>query len=257
MIPMIINIDSSVERREQIKKQLDEQGTTYMIVDAINGLNLECEQYRLKVSKMLDIPEEKLRPSYFLCKKNFQSMCKKWKSLAPRVGCFLSHYKCLKLAYDHDMIQACILEDDIEILKNLNEIKTPFLNTDYDIQYLGGSARPLPYWTAKGYYDCKEIELYGTFGYMIGNQFSIMKIYKGLRSCFDEGTRKMTYHPSHRLSASNIDNFYKRYFHKYSVALYPPYVKHKDEIESTIDKSKKYKNRYGLKCMSVVDITDI
>jgi hypothetical protein len=74
-------------------------------------------------------------------------------------------------------------------------------------------------------------------------------------SCFNDGLGKIKlkddFHPSKdRLKMMSIDLWYKRFLHKKCVCAYPIIVEHDDEEESTIDISKKYKKRYGLKCIS-------
>ena len=53
-----------------------------------------------------------------------------------------------------------------------------------------------------------------------------------------------------RLKAMSIDLFYKKFIHSKCVLVCPPCIGHNDEVESTISNTKKYKKRYGNKCIS-------
>jgi len=56
-----------------------------------------------------------------------------------RVGCMLAHYLAVKTAYDNNLENVLILEDDIIIDDNFNEwIKSVNIDFECDILYLGG-----------------------------------------------------------------------------------------------------------------------
>ena len=248
MLGFIINLETSQDRREDMIKQMNSLGLTYQIVDAISGEDLVFSEYRDSISKLLEVPVEKLKPTYYLDRRNFISLSDKWESIAPRVGCFLSHMKCLKLALENNLNEVLILEDDVKILGNLDLIP----NVDKEIIYLGATVRKLGEWPPSGYYDCLGLELFGTYGYVIKGIGTMLKIYNAMRSTYDDGTRRMKYGISERMSMSNIDNFYRRYFHEDAIVMYPPLVVHRDELPSTISNKPAYKKKYGLKDISLL-----
>ncbi len=73
-----------------------------------------------------------------------------------------------------------------------------------------------------------------------------------MRSTYDDGTRRMKYGIGERMSMSNIDNFYRRYFHEDAIVMYPPLVVHRDDLPSTISNKPAYKKKFGLKDISLL-----
>ena len=249
MIPFIINLETSQDRRDDMVKQMYSINYPYTFIKAVDGRELTEIEYQEEISQTLDIPIEKLKPTYYLDRRNFISLSDKWEDIAPRVGCFLSHYKCLKIAYEQNLNEILILEDDVDILGHFDNIP----KVDKDIIYLGATVRKLGKYPNKGYYDCKGLELFGTYAYLIKGKYNIDRIYKAFQSVYQEGTRRMKYNPNERMSMSNVDNFYRRYFHEDSIVMYPPLVQHRDDLKSTISNNKRYRKKYGMKCIGMLE----
>ena len=254
MITLFINLEKSATRREIMINQLNKKFGYCIIVEGINGLQLKNEEYRIKISKELEIPVEKLHPDYYLSRKNFQCLSKDLNKILPKVGCFLSHLKVLKIAKDNNWNKILILEDDISILNiNLQNIEN---KKKFDMIYLGAVTKQKIdiSWEQKGYFHLNQLEINGTFAYFINQQEIISKIYTAMRSCYKNGIQKMKYDVDCRLRLCAVDIFYRRYFHNNSIVLYPPQIAHNDDLISTIDQSKKYKKRGGATCLSKVII---
>jgi len=86
-IPILyINLDRSVERKKYLEKQLDVLKLNYQRASAVDGKNLSHYTYVNNYTKLTD----------------------------SEIGCSLSHLKAIKVAYDNDMDEVLIIEDDLE-----------------------------------------------------------------------------------------------------------------------------------------------
>ena len=252
MIPIFINLEKSASRRESMVKQLNERFGYCVIVEGVDGLQLKNKSYRNKISKDLLIPSDKLRPEYYLNRKNFHCLSKDINKILPKIGCFLSHLKVLKIAIDNNWDKILIMEDDISIINiNYENIEN---KKDFDMIYLGAVTKNKldNSWEQHGYFHLDKIEINGTFGYYLKTKEIIERIYNGMVSVYKSGIQKMKYDVDSRLRLCAVDLFYRRYFHDNSIVLYPPQIAHNDDIISTIDTSKKYKKRGGAMCLSKI-----
>ena len=94
----IINLLSSADRRERVKKVLEEKGIfNYEIIVAVDGRKMSAEQKRLAFDQ-----EKALKRYGRVCRDG-------------EIGCTLSHQKCYKKMIDEEIDAALILEDDVTI----------------------------------------------------------------------------------------------------------------------------------------------
>jgi len=253
MIPLIINLPKSTERREKIPEKLKPYFVSHVLLEGIDGLNLREDEYRKSIAQSLDIPDEKLKPSYFYERKNFQSYGRDEDTILKKVGCFLSHFNAIRFAFNNNLFNILILEDDFKINENIFNID---INQSSGlITYFGGQGKGAIPAENNSFIDLKDFELFGTYGYLIKTKTDMEYILNLMKSCFNDGPGRIKlkddFHPSKdRLKMMSIDLWYKRFLHKKCVCAYPIIVEHDDEVDSTIDTSKKYKKRYGNKCIS-------
>jgi hypothetical protein len=137
-----INIDDRQDRRKSIEKQLKSNGLNATRISAVYGIKLREKKYREKISYAkggIPVPEQKLRPKFWMNRSNFKSMISDETLILGRVGCFLSHLKCYKYALDKGWDNILILEDDVRLLPNCSneEFELPD-NGQADIYYFGG-----------------------------------------------------------------------------------------------------------------------
>jgi len=253
MIPLIINLPKSIERRKKIEEKLKPYFVSHVLFEGVDGVNLIEDEYRKHIAQALGIPDEKLKPSYFYERKNFQSYGRDETTIMKKVGCFLSHLNAIRFAVNNNLFNVLILEDDFKM--NDNIFKVDINESSGLITYFGGQGKGSIPIKNKSFIDLKDFELFGTYGYLIKTKEDMVYIYNLMMSCFNDGLGKIKlkddFHPSKdRLKMMSIDLWYKRFLHKKCVCAYPIIVEHDDEEESTIDISKKYKKRYGLKCIS-------
>tara|TARA_R110002020_G_scaffold41012_2_gene120940 strand:- start:544 stop:1392 length:849 start_codon:yes stop_codon:yes gene_type:complete len=253
MIPLIINLPKSKERREKIPEKLKPYFVSHVLLEGIDGLSLREDEYRKSISQSLDIPDEKLKPSYFYERKNFQSYGRDEDTILKKVGCFLSHLNAIRFAFNNNLFNVLILEDDFKINENI--FKVNINQSSGLITYFGGQGKGAIPAENNSFIDLKDFELFGTYGYLIKTKTDMEYILNLMRSCFNDGPGRIKlkddFHPSKdRLKMMSIDLWYKRFLHKKCVCAYPIIVEHDDEVDSTIDTSKKYKKRYGNKCIS-------
>lgn len=251
-IPIIINLPQSIERKETIPVRLEGIFDTHIVMEAIDGLRLKDQAYTEKLSKILNIPSHKLHSSYFMDRKNFQSYGRDENTILAKAGCFLSHLVVLHYAHTEKITNILILEDDFKILnKNIKNIE---IKNEPLITYFGGqSTMEVP--DNDGFLSLDDYPLFGTYAYGVGCSNQIETLYKLLKSVFNDGIGriklKSNFNPEKdRLKMMSIDLFYKKFIHTDSVLVCPPCIGHNDMIESTISNTKKYKNRYGNKCIS-------
>ena len=257
MIPLIINLPRSIERKLKIEEKLNRYFLSYKIIEGIDGVKLIEDEYRKRIAECLDIDCEKLKPSYFYDRKNFQSYGRDDDTIMKKVGCFLSHLLAIKQSIDNNLYNILILEDDFKINDNL-------FNLDISdctglITYLGGQGTGSIIAEPQSFIDLNGFNLYGTYGYLIKSREDMIYIYRLMMSCFNDGIGRTKlkdykdYYLKDRLKLMSIDIWYKKFLHKKCVCAYPIIVEHDDEEISTIDTSVKYKKRYGLKCISKLE----
>lgn len=97
----VINLARSVERRQLIEKQLNQQGLDYEIFTAVDGKQLTQEE----INSYMD-------PG----KKYFREL------KVGEIGCFLSHYLVLKKIAASTLKSAVIVEDDIILSENFSSL---------------------------------------------------------------------------------------------------------------------------------------
>ena len=66
MIPFIINLETSQDRRDDMVKQMYSINYPYTFIKAVDGRELTEIEYQEEISQTLDIPIEKLKPTYYL-----------------------------------------------------------------------------------------------------------------------------------------------------------------------------------------------
>ena len=256
MFPLIINLPRSTDRKATLDTRLNPYFEEYHIIEGVDGSRLFETDYVTELSKSLNIPFCNLLPSYFMDRKNFMSYCRNEQKIINKVGCLLSHLKCLKYIVDNNISHALILEDDFKLNKNIDNHKKRFMESSNLITYLGGWGRgDIP--TISNItedFPLTDFELYGTFGYLIQNRENAQYILNLLYSGFNEGVGRVKLKPNFnpkvgRLKLMSIDLFYKKFIHDRSVCLYPISVEPDDLFESLID-NKNQNKRYGLKCIS-------
>ena len=251
-IPIIINLPQCIERKETLPTRLEGIFDTHIVIEAVDGARLRDQEYSEKLGNILDIPSCKLHSSYFMDRKNFQSYSRDENTILAKAGCFLSHMVVLHFALKEKITNIVVLEDDFKILnKNIKNIE---IEPDSLITYFGGqSTLEVP--PNDGFLSLENYPLFGTYGYGVGCSNQIQTLYNLMKSCFNDGTGRIklkdNFNPTKdRLKMMSIDLFYKKFIHKHCVLACPPCIGHNDLIESTISNTKKYKKRYGNKCIS-------
>jgi len=190
-----INLDKNPERKNIFEKNIKSLKLQAYRINAIDGNQLINNSYVSKISKELNIPQQKLKPEYFKNSKNFASLSHKYHILLPRVGCLLSHLKALKKAYDDNLDNILILEDDAVVFPDILN-KTFEIPDNTDIFYFGGTFKHIK----KTDYpddldiikiDTKKLKLFGTFGFYLPNRKSIEDLFRVTRSIFLPGKSKI------------------------------------------------------------------
>ena len=82
-----LNLDSRIDRKKQINKQLKQYKLKATRISAVNGKMLKNKKYRNKISKELEIPEKNLRVSFWMNRSNFKTMINQEDLVLGRVGC--------------------------------------------------------------------------------------------------------------------------------------------------------------------------
>ena len=185
-----INLPVSKIRREQIEKISMHIEEPHMLIEAVDGLRLQNLNYRSKVSEELNIDQNKLNPSYYHNRKNFQSQSTNIKKILPKVGCYLSHLSALKTALDLELDSVIILEDDAVPQLDLIDSLKKYKGIDSDVVYVGGHSKKLPDKISGGFISCTEFNLFGTYGYMLPTPEAIKKIFPLLKSTFNDTEKK-------------------------------------------------------------------
>lgn len=121
-----INLSKNVDRNLYMINQFEKLGiSNYQRFEAIDGQEMIDEDKKF----WLDKKNFKTLVSYLSNKTNQQKVL-------GRVGCFLSHMKCLRNSIDNELDNILILEDDVNIL-GLAEFNECFIPKDCDLFYLG------------------------------------------------------------------------------------------------------------------------
>jgi len=117
---LYVNLDRRPERNNNIKNELARLNLNGKRISAIDGQKLnEREQ------------------SFWMDRKNFNTLSRDPNKVFGRVGCYLSHLKVLKHALDNNIEPLLVLEDDCRFLTNTNDIEIR-IPKNCDIYYLGG-----------------------------------------------------------------------------------------------------------------------
>ena len=253
-IPIIINLPQSIERKETVAKRLEGMFDSHIVLEAVDGSRLRDSVYSEKIGKILDIPSCRVHSSYFMNRKNFQSYNRDENIVLAKAGCFLSHMVAINFAINENITNILILEDDFKILnKNIKNIE---IKSDSLITYFGGqSTTEVP--KNDGFLSLEKYELLGTYGYGVGCINQLKTLFNLMKSCFNDGIGRIKlkddFNPTKdRLKMMSIDLFYKKFIHSKCVLVCPPCIGHDDELDSTISNTKKYKKRYGNKCISTL-----
>jgi hypothetical protein len=106
-------------------------------IESIEALKLLDNEYRKKISNLLNIPQTKLCLNWFYQNDNFKKRSKLYEKLAVDVSLFLSHFYAIKYAYDNNFKNVLIIEDDCELLENAENIEFE-LPENFDMIYFGG-----------------------------------------------------------------------------------------------------------------------
>ena len=255
-----LNLDKRTDRRKLMEDQLNKYKIEANRISAINGKKLKNKEYRLKISKQLKIPEEKLRVSYWMNRSNFKTMICQTDLVLGRVGCFLSHLKIMKYAIDNNLTNILVLEDDVNFIKDNinNNIEPP---EDADICYLGGMfwhlkeepEKILNQWIK---INPNLLKILCTYSYLIHNKKTILDIYNLCMSCFIDGKghdkSPLWRKGIMKMRAQSIDFTYINYFQKLGTCyiINPVMFYHNEDMTSDISPQygksakKKWKHSY-------------
>lgn len=243
-----VNLDKSNERKKKLLKNLKKFNLSANRISAVNGRELKKKEYREKISKHLGVPENKLKPEYWLNRSNFKSLSTDLDNILPRVGIFLSLMLAVKTAVEHNLNGAIFLEDDAIPMKNiLNDFIIP---NDADIYYLGGTFSHIskPKNSSKPYIkiDPTSLKLYGAFAFLIPNYEKLLDLKNVMYSVFNDGKSRDKHEDwrsgNIKLRAQSVDRFFVNWFQKYGNCYVTNLVKFYHPIDdkdiSTINKNK-------------------
>ena len=257
---VFINLESRKDRKEEFLNQYKKISNKNPIrIDAVNGHKLNDKNYRKKISRELNIPESKLREEFWTDRSNFKTMINDKKKIMGRVGCFLSHMKCMKLAIEKNWSNILVLEDDIKVLPH-SKNRTLNLPKNSDIIYLGGMFWHLNKQPPNTKNDLirinpLQLKLIGTFSYCVINKQTIKDIYNLCNSVFIGG-KGHDKHPDWRsgkvkMRAQAMDFFYINYFQKLGncFVVNPIIFSHNEDLGSNISphygtSSKRWKHHF-------------
>lgn len=256
-VPILyINMDKDTEREERLLENMDKLGLNGFRIEAVNGRKLKLSEYRNIVSNELDLSVDKLKPEYWLSRKNFKALSRDADIILPRVGCLLSHYKAIKMAHFAGLNNVLILEDDAILLKTMT--KNFNVPSDADVLYFGGtfSHETKNPTLSKGpiiKINTDKLKLYGMFGYYIPTKEKIADMYNVFHSTFLDGPGKLK--PPNwrsgkvRLMGQNNDRILINFFQKYGNCYFlnPVRIYHLEEGDKSNLGNKKYSKRYGMK----------
>jgi GR25 family glycosyltransferase involved in LPS biosynthesis len=118
---LIINLKSSVDRKQNIEQQLKRLNiTNYEFIDAVNGNNLDQSIIDQKTSKRI----------------LFNLLKRTRPLLKTEAGCTLSHIKAYKRSLEIGK-RCIILEDDVILTDTFKETENMKLDDKYNLVYLG------------------------------------------------------------------------------------------------------------------------
>jgi len=117
---LYINLDRRPERKNNIENELYRLGLTGTRISAIDGQSLSDKE-----------------KTYWMDRKNFNTLTRNESRVFGRVGCYLSHLKTMKYALDNNIWPLLILEDDCRFLTEHSNIEFN-IPANTDIYYLGG-----------------------------------------------------------------------------------------------------------------------
>ena len=138
---VFINLNRAKDRNNNMINYFTSNNINYTRIEAIDGVKLfNDEEYRVKISNLLDIPINKLNPDYFMIKSNFMCLEREIDIIMNKVACNLSHFYATKIALDHNWDNILIFEDDIIFNENFN-LNLSNIPENCDILYLGGNIR--------------------------------------------------------------------------------------------------------------------
>lgn len=263
-----INLESNIERKETFQKNLNSLRLTGHRIDGVHGLRLFSNSYVDKIATLLDIPHEKLKPNYFTNRKNFSTLSRDVNIILPKVGCLLSHLSVLKKAYDEQIDNCLILEDDAVLLPDIlkRNIEVP---EDADICYLGGTFRHNMITDYQSDIEIikiksEQLSIFGTFAYYLPSKKSIKDLYRVTRSIFLSGKSKKK-SPDWRsgqvrLMAGAYDRFLINHFQKNGNCYIsnPILIYHEDNGFSNmnIKTNSRYKMKFYYKPSHLIYLTN-
>ena len=243
---LYINLAKDEDRKKTVEEDLTKYKINYTRIEAIYGKRLVEEEYREKISKLLDVNKDLLKPEYWLDRHNFKTMCRYEKSILAKVGCYLSHLYLLKVALEKGYDKILVLEDDAKIIGN-TEFEIP---PDTDIFYIGG------YWFKQKDYinldqsiipiDIKSVKICGTYGFILPNKAAIERTYKIFKSVFLDGKGRDKHKDWRtgliRLRAQAPDFHLINFFQKYGKCsiLNPPLIDVRPYESNINDNRKNY-----------------
>ena len=250
---LYINLEKDIHKKEMLEENLQKNGFSYDRIDAIYGKNLNDKSYIDKLSKLLDIPAEKLEPSFWMDRKNFKTMCSYEDVVLAKVGCYLSHIVAIKTALDRNYENVLILEDDSFPLANIN---TPFhIPDDADMYYLGGGfmhqTKPMNFTNTALepkhiLLDTSKLKLCCTYAYILPNREKMETMYNLFMSVFNDGTS----HDIHddwrtgepKMRAQSCDFMYINFFQKFgtSYVINPVIFTHKELGSNIVNNRQRY-----------------
>ena len=250
---LYINLEKDVSKKEILEENLQKNGFQYERIDAVYGKKLGDKSYRSKVSKLLNIPDEKLEPAFWMDRKNFKTMCSYEDVVLAKVGCYLSHILAIKTALDNNYENVLILEDDSFPLSNIN---TPFrIPDDADMYYLGGgfmhqvkpSVERLN--DSSILLDTSKIKLCCTFAYILPSREKMETMYRLFMSVFNDSSDEKS-HDIHedwrtgepKMRAQSCDFMYINFFQKFgtSYVINPVLFTHKEMGSNIVNNRKRY-----------------
>lgn len=256
-IPILyINLEKDKNRNKEFIDNLNTlELRNIKRIEGILGSDLNKENIRNELSKYLGIPKEKLKPSYYEKKTNFNCYARDIDHIMPKVGCYLSHLKCLDYAIKNNYKSVLILEDDAIILPSIKDkISIP---DNSDIIYFGGffdkkkdvminKSDNLPYIKI----DNKIFKIFGTYGYYLPNNNKIKELYNIFFSIYNndksqipkhtninqlkQGDLRSVAYPADRMIINSLQKFNNTFI------LDPILISHNSNFESNIGKTKKY-----------------
>jgi hypothetical protein len=254
---LYVNLEKDVSKKEILEENLKKNGFRFERIDAIYGKKLGDKSYRAKVSKLLDIPDDKLEPSFWMDRKNFKTMCSYEDVVLAKVGCYLSHILAIKTALDNNYENVLILEDDSFPLSNIN---TPFrIPDDADMYYLGGGFMHQVKPNLKDsksehiLLDPSKLKLCCTFAYILPSREKMETMYRLFMSVFNDSSDGISDEKSHdihedwrtgepKMRAQSCDFMYINFFQKFgtSYVINPVLFTHKEMGSNIVNNRKRY-----------------